>query len=53
MTKLTNDQAAALAFEYGQARNSKAFGKLFLQTTMKYAELFSHYAAGMGLAGKF
>ena len=47
MTKLTNDQAAALAFQYGKARDSKAFGKLFLRTTMKYADLFSHYADGM------
>ena len=47
MTKLTNDQAAALAFEYGKARDSKAFGKLFLRTNLKYSELFSHYAAGM------
>jgi hypothetical protein len=45
--KLTNDQAAALAFEYGKARDSKAFGKLFLRTTLKYAELFAHYFAGM------
>ena len=45
--KLTNDQAAALAFEYGKARDSKAFGRLFLRTTLKYAELFAHYSAGM------
>ena len=50
MTKLTNDQAAALAFEYGKARDSKAFAKLVMRVSvksMKYAELFSHYAAGM------
>ena len=47
MEKLSNAEAIKLAFEYGKARDSKAFGKLFLRTTLKYAELFSHYAAGM------
>jgi hypothetical protein len=48
--KLTNDQAAALAFEYGKARDSKAFAKLVLQVSAKkmtYAELFAHYRTGM------
>jgi hypothetical protein len=47
MEKISNAEAIKLAFKYGKARDSKAFGKLFLQTTLKYAELFSHYAAGM------
>lgn len=50
MTKLTKDQAAALAFEYGKARDSKAFARLVMRVSvksMKYSELFSHYAAGM------
>ena len=47
MTKISNAEAIKLAFEYGKARDSKAFGKLFMQTTLKYAELFSHYSAGM------
>lgn len=47
MTKLSNDMAAHLAFEYGKARDSKAFAKLFMQTTLKYADLFFYYQAGM------
>jgi hypothetical protein len=47
MTKISNEEAAALAFEYGKARDSKAFGKLFLRTNLKYAELFAHYQEGM------
>jgi len=48
--KLTNDQAAVLAFEYGKARDPKAFARLVLQVSVKrmtYAELFGHYRAGM------
>ena len=48
MEKLSNAEAIKLAFEYGKARDSKAFGKLFMRTTLKYAELFSHYAKGAG-----
>jgi hypothetical protein len=48
MEKISNAEAIKLAFEYGKARDSKAFGKLFLRTTLKYAELFSHYAKGAG-----
>jgi hypothetical protein len=47
MIKISNEKAAKLAFEYGMARDSKAFGKLFLLTTLSYAELFSYYQAGM------
>jgi len=50
MTKLSNAVAIKLAFEYGKARDSKAFGKLVLQVSAKqmtYSELFGHYRAGM------
>jgi hypothetical protein len=47
---MTNAQAIKQAFELGKARDSKAFAKLVLQVSVKqmtYAELFSHYRAGM------
>lgn len=49
-TKLTKDQAAALAFECGKARDSKAFAKVVMQVSvkeMKFEELRKHYEAGM------
>lgn len=45
--KLPAEQAHAMAYECGKRRDSQGFAKLYMQTSVRFADLKASYDAGL------